>query len=686
MTNRYLRKCIIAAAVVGLGGLGATAQASEGVELGKITVKGEAMREADRSFTVNMISRDDIADAGRHWENPFMIMETIPGVNVRALQSGSVADFVMVRGMAGGGHVGDLGFSLDGISLNESEGHSDGYADTQVMIPLEMDTMKLYKGPVSPLYGNFARGGVMAVTTRKGGEYTDVHLAAGSYDTYDAQAAFGGQVGPVQVNGALQGYDTQGWRDHNRFTKMNAALRGSYNITEDTEIALSLRGHGAWFEEPRNIPKELFDDSSRRHTMAPNLVDQNDGGQKWYNSQRLDLNHNFNPNLRLLTWYYQTDMHLTRFQSGNPSMDPDDPAGQTERVHDREVMAIGASLNGMHAIGGIPANWVFGVEYYDEETHEDRWATDARVRINRQRDRDFETTTTSVYGQIDLDVNPLFRPTLGFRYDDLDQSGVNLDPNLTFNDYDTSHSVFTPKLGVRSAVHDNWELRASYSEGFATAGIDARDAAADLDLIKLTQYEIGVNATPTPEWYIDVAAFILDVTDDIQFDPVSLEPFNAGETQRIGLEADIRYFPAALEHVVFSAALGFFDTEIKRDIANPQLEGNELNNVPDYTANLAASYSPPSGWGGSLRWRSTGSYYTSTANTAKYDGFNVIDASVFYTMPGRDGRYARIYMDINNLNDEVYARSVGGDDGAGGPSNFNPRPPTNVMLGFQMYM
>lgn len=166
MKRTQYKNRALATAVLLACGTGAWAQ--EGIDLDKITVKGEGMREADRSFTVNTIGRDEIG--AQRWDNPLDIFEEVPGVEVRSIQGGSVGDFVTIRGMTSGGHGGDLGFSLDGISLNEAEGHSDGYADTNIIIPLEVESLTVYKGPVSPLYGNFARGGVMAYQTRKGGE------------------------------------------------------------------------------------------------------------------------------------------------------------------------------------------------------------------------------------------------------------------------------------------------------------------------------------------------------------------------------------------------------------------------------------------------------------------------------------------------------------------------------------
>ncbi len=672
MMHHRFKKCAIALALFGTG-IGV--QAEEPVKLNEITVKGEAMKDSDRSFTVNVISSDTIGS--QRWENPLAILEEAPGVEARSIQSGSVADFITIRGMTSGGHGGDIGFTLDGVTMNEADGHADGYADTNVVIPLEIESLAVYKGPVSPLYGNFARGGVMAFTTRKGGEYADVHLSGGAFDSYDGQVAFGTRVGDVQLNGAVQGYESDGWRDNSRFSKMNSALRAAYEIGDRSEIALSLRGHGAWFEGPGNIGRDQFLNDDLRHRQAPSVADQRDGGEKRYSSQRIDFNHLINEKLKLLTFAYNTQMNLTRFESSTPNP----PPNQVERAHDREVRAVGASLNGEHRLLGIDSHWVLGAEYYDEDTHEDQWATNARVRGAKQRDRDFTLTTTSLYGQMDLDIDPRFRPTLGFRYDDFDGSLTNLQTGIT-TDLDDFARI-SPKFGVRSEITDNWELRASAANGFALPNSTQKfDPNINVDAVEFWQYEIGVNGAPSPQWYVDLAAFILDSSDEIQQVPNVTPPqfINAGESRRIGLEGEVRYYPPMWNHVELSTGFGIFDSEIEKS-TDPTVVGKELQRVPRYVANLGAKYSPPNGWGGSLRWRSVGPYYTNNQNTGEYEGYDVVNATVFYTMRTAQGRNVRWYMDVNNLADEVYGENISGANAQGQPTSFNPRAPTNVMAG-----
>jgi outer membrane receptor protein involved in Fe transport len=334
-----------------------------------------------------------------------------------------------------------------------------------------------------------------------------------------------------------------------------------------------------------------------------------------------------------------------------------------------------------------------GSEYYSEDTHENEWLTNALDRgfvagipERKIRDRDYTTDTLSVFGQMDLAVDPLFRPTLGFRYDNFSQNGDNnANPLDTMPNYDEDNHVLTPKLGVRSAVSDHWELRASYAEGFALPSIDQR-GLGEIDPVKFKQQEIGINGTPTRETYLDLAYFMLNSSDEIQLNPTTAQFENVGKTERSGVEGEIHYLPEALQYVDLSATFGFYDTEIKENIANPTLEGNKITKVPEHVANLTAAYDPPQGFGARLRWRTVGKMYVSNDNVGTYDGYDVIDLSLFYTMPGQDGHSTRFYIDGNNLTDEAYANGPGGQNGVDHPVTYNPMPPANVMLGVILKM
>src|SRR5690606_37382840 len=126
-------------------------------ELSTIVIKGQRFLPEQSGFTANVIDQDEIR--ARHITQMQELYREIPGMSVRNLGLGGVADNITMRGFAGGGHGGDIGVAIDGISLNEAMSHADGYADQNVVVPLEIERMTVFKGPSSSLYGSYNRGG-----------------------------------------------------------------------------------------------------------------------------------------------------------------------------------------------------------------------------------------------------------------------------------------------------------------------------------------------------------------------------------------------------------------------------------------------------------------------------------------------------------------------------------------------
>src|SRR5690625_1873358 len=143
-----------------------------------ITIKGENLKDKNRASTVNSISTDEIKKA--YVSNPQDLLHEVPGVERINLGQGGTVSQIGIRGFETGGHGGDIAMEVDGVSFNETE-HSGGYVDMNIIIPLNLSKMDVYKGPSSPLFGLFARGGAFSFETRKGGDYQDLSLTTGSY-------------------------------------------------------------------------------------------------------------------------------------------------------------------------------------------------------------------------------------------------------------------------------------------------------------------------------------------------------------------------------------------------------------------------------------------------------------------------------------------------------------------------
>lgn len=645
--------------------------------LSEIYVRGEALNRENSTITVDVIELDEIRSL--NLDQPLRLIEQVPGVDLVAYRQGGVADQFSIRGFGGGGHAGEAGVQIDGISLNEAEGHSDGYADLNVLIPLNLQSLKVYKGPSSVLFGRFAQGGTLALTTRKGGDYQDISITGGSFNTLDAQLALGQGVPlgksdkALQTNLAFQLFRTDGYAENADLLKGNVTGRVAYQLSDRTDIALSLRGHGSEWNAPGYISEAQFNDDDRRDQQDAN--GENDGGSKQFYTQRIDLNHTFNDGLRLLVFGYALQQEFTRFAKFGFQ-----PGGQSERFNTRDVYATGGSLNGNSSLAGVDVNWIAGLEFYSEQTQRYRWATVERVRQEQIQDRQFTIQSVSAYAQGEFNLSPYFRPSIGLRYDTYFGGFEANDPGQEAID-DQINGLYnvSPKVGVRSTLYEGLDLRASVSNGFSLPNSALKyDADIDLGPIQLWQYEVGATYAPSNWLELDVAGFVLNSSNEIvENPPGSLEFFNAGQTRRSGVESKATITP--LPGLRLAGTFSYIETEITDNPEN-NLEGKALTGIPQTIGTLDVSYVAQCGLGSRFRFRDVGSYFISPDNEASYEGYTVSHLSVFYNFNQRSANRGRVFLEVQNLFNARYAESVFGSVDA---RSFAPAPLRNYSLGIQ---
>ena len=619
-------------------------------KLEDITVKGEAMHNNDMPFTVNIIGAEQIEDLNLH--RPLDILKDVPGVEIGNYNQGGVANVFSIRGFSGAGHGGDAAIYIDGIPLNEGESHADGYADANVLIPMELEKLEVYKGPSSALFGNFARGGTLSFHTKKRGIYNKIKAEYGSYDTIDTQGAFGIKFGSSLYNNtAFQYYKTDGYQDNSEWIKTNFSTSFSCDLTEKLDAGISFRFHGSDWDAPGYIPEDQFKSKSRARHQAVNAED--DGGEKTFSSQKLDIGYNFTKNLRLLYWVYSTQQDFTRFAKFGY-----DAGGQTERNYDRTVYGTGTSLNFDGYLGAFPMNGVIGLEYYYEDTDWKRWNTNNRARSAQSEDREFNIETTSLLTQVGIEFSRYFRPHIGLRYDDFDGDYKNRDPGEVGFDRDMQdYDHISPKIGFRSRVLDSLDFRAGYSEGFALPDGEAKyDPSINVDPVEIRQYETGLTFTPIDMLWVDLAVFILDTDNEIQEDPIGSDHYkNVGETRRKGMELAMKLFP--LENLEIFGDVSFFDTEVRKN-SNKDLEGKEISGVPENIINLGVKYIFPLGVGGRVKWHHTGESFIDDMNQFENDSYDVVDMSLFYTLHDSKGTEYKINFRVDNVFDEHYSQAA----------------------------
>lgn len=637
---------------MGLGG--ALPAMAEDAPLSTLTVKGQALAASQAAFSTQQLTQHDIAS--QPVQEVEALWRQVPGMHVNHYQLGGVANSVVLRGFGSGGHGGDVAATLDGISLNEAMSHADGYFDMNVVVPLEVETVTVSKGPVSVLQGNFNRAGLLALQTRRSGTYTEAQLQAGSHGTYDLQAALGRQLGADdQIFLAAQAHHTDGARPHSNARHHTVSGRWHHRVDSRLDFALSAR----WHEARANSAGYLTEAQWKQDPQGKDPRADNDGADKSFGTLRLDVNYALSDTTQLLAFAYGTQQDFVRWFSRGASIVP--IWRQREEAYDRSVQGTGLQLSGTQALAGAPLEWLVGSEYVQERTDYGYWENTHHRRRTSVADSDRRTTldTASAYAQAHWKVARWFQPSVGVRWDrfagDCRVRGAETGGNPCSRMARVAHA--SPKLGVSSEIAQGATLRASWSEGFALPSDFAKYAlgAAHLDPNVFRQTEVGLQWAAHSSLWLDVALYRITSSHEIR-NTAPGEYDNVGATRRTGAELQVHWTPTA--RLELQWAYGRMASTVTQN-ANPSVLGQHVTGVPRYTSTLQASYQPAAEWTLHAAWRHVGRSAVDAANTQWSGRYHVGDVGVQYLLPRSLGLgNAQLSLWVRNVTDQKYASST----------------------------
>jgi len=651
-----------------------TVAIAEPIKIPGVTVKGQALKATAQTFSATVLDAQQIRDQAV--TQPEELLRRVPGVIVRSLSLGGVANSMTIRGFSSGGHGGDLGMVVDGIPLNEAMSHADGYADLNIVVPLEIERFRVFRGPVSALYGNFNRGGVLAIETRTGGEYTDLDVSAGSFGTADVQAAYGGKVADGSLNLAAQYYRTNGFRAGFGQDRGTLAGRYGFKLSDATDLLVSARLHKGDWDNLGNVSRAQFEGSDP-YGADPRVV--GDGGLKRYYSGRVDVNHRISDQLKLLTFLYGNTQDLTRFFTRPVDATP--VWKQREETYDRKVIGGGFSLNGAADLG-VPLSYVAGVEFYREQTGYQYYeGTTARRRVNNAVfDRRYALNSLSAFTEMEVSFTPSLRGTLGLRHDrftgDCTKNGTETGTDLCAKLNNESRT--TPKLGLRYDVTTEFALRGSVAEGFSlpSGSVKYAPGGAAVQPTIFRQLEVGANYSAGKLFSADLAVYRIDSRNEVR--TISVGVFeNFGRTRRKGAEASVTLRPAG--DLELSAVYGYTKASVLEN-RTASLVGKVVTGVPKDSTTLIAAWRPDAGLGGSVETRRVGTWAVLADNSVFYPAYTTVDLAVQYSGTLARNRHWKVYAKVENATDKLYATSTGI---TAGQQTYNVAPPRGVRVGLQ---
>lgn len=616
----------------------------------------------------------------------------VPGVQVSNRYNFTLGPRITIRGFGSRAAFGVRGIRIieDGIPLTMP----DGQAKVNALDLGSAGRIQVIRGPSSALFGN-AAGGVISVETEAPPPTPlagQARLTVGNYgdgtsldNMRKLEAKLGGQSGRASYFASLSRLMIDGFRANSR--EESTVFNGNASFALDSASSLRLILNAIRqpvAENPGSLP---LDSARTNPRMAwPTYVTTHAGE----NSTQ-----------------FQGGVGYSRRIGGDDALDVtvyglrrkvDNPLTYAFIHIDRGAGGVRSTYTARGQLGAMAMSLITGVDVEAESDARHEYDNDAgEPGVGVHADERDNVSAIGPFAEGRVTLRPDLELTLGARFDAVRFSTT--DHLLTDGDDSGARTLhaWSPKVGLLYAASPAANLYATVATSFQTPtttelinrppapgeGCCQSGFNQQLDPERALSYEAGVKGVVAGRVRYDVAAFTMNVRDEIvpfRVPEVPDRDFyrNAGRSRHRGLELSLD--ASLTPHLDLGAAYTYSDFVFVDDgLPDENDEGNRLPGIaPHHFAGRAAVHG--AGLFAELQGEYVSSFFTSDDNTA--DAVNAPYA-VFALRFEADRSFgpARVapFFGIENLFDRRYNGSVVVN--ATGNRYYEPAPGRHVYLG-----
>ena len=629
--------------------------------------------------SASIISKDEIEEIGATHANE--VLARVPGVWVNRGSGQEHLTAIRSAVYTGSGACGEFSFLEDGIPIRPA-----GFCNVNNLFELnteQAEAIEVWRGPASAVLGGNALHGAINVVTPVHQGFS-VGLEGGPYDYFRTQLKGGKDIGEHTIGFSFVGASSGGYRDDTGYGQQKLHLNHTTGLAEwnvHTQVTLTnlnqetggyVRGESSY-----------SDDELRRSN--PNPEAYRDAWSMRVNSEISKDRWSIKPYLRRSSMAF-----LQHFLPGQPLESNDQGSGGLLVNYDlqgeRYSGSVGVHLESMS--GSL-------TEYQDGPTVGSAFMVATRPPGMHY---DYEVTSfmSALFYDLRFEINSQVRLIHSLRQEFLEY------------DYENNHLVGNTKddgtacgfggclysrpasrkddfsnTGVRLGIEGDVSQGMAYavlSNGFRPPQVTelyrlrGGQTIADLDSERLEAFEVGFKG----EWFN--AALYVERTDHFILRDSEAYNVSDGKTKSRGLELEGYQ---SFGRNVISASLGYavHEYDFDRDATGRETiqKGNQIDSAPK--------------WLGSIRWRTdfsealsqefelslVGKHYVNAANTAEYEGYEVLNWRGHWQLNDKTKLYARII----NLLDEEYADRA---DFAFGGYRYFPGMPRQFYMGLDLQL
>ena len=610
------------------------------------------------------------------------VLGTLPGVAFLNRDGLGRDPLATLRGFYGGGEAEYLLVMIDGKPINEVE---KGLMNWSAVPLSSIKSIEFLRGGASSLYGDAAIGGVVnVVTSGAHTPSTQLSVTGGTFGSLGAQARASGAWNGRQYMVFASGERDTGYREHSDRAVEN--IGGSITLLQTPNAALSLSTshHFQQFDEPgpltggelvesrtQSSPFFKFDHTTDR-THRGGVAGEYKLHEKIQFSgtvsgeirdsdsiRTLPLSPDFSDtkNRLLRTSRLTSALQLTFDQLGLPF---------------KNRLSLGVDA-GLHALSS---------EYYQFILGGRKDYRNAGSVTPGELDEQGDGSRRVVAGYLQYELMPIqrLRIVLGGRADMLRDEFTPKAPSKGGEESKT-HLEFSPKAGANFRYLDTarhvGNLYTNVSRSFKAPTLDQLYdqrsvifqippnppfklllSTSDLNPQFGTSMEVGGyhRAVLSPNLLFgefSLAAYTMDMKDELDFDLKQLKYVNIGKSRHQGIEAGLKFTVKSN----LSLFLNYTHQAAKSQIG--EYDGKFLKAIPRDVIVGGINASHKSGVGGSIIVKSVNRIFLDDANTIPLDNYTTVDARLGY-------QYGLVSatVDVFNILNKSYS-TTGHPDAAG---------------------
>jgi outer membrane receptor protein involved in Fe transport len=562
---------------------------------------------------------------------PGEILEFVPGMVVTQHSGDGKANQYFLRGY-NLDHGTDFATYVEGMPVNmPTNGHGQGYADINFMIPELVNRIDFRKGPYCADEGDFASAGSAHFYYFDALPKNFATVTVGSNDYRRAVVGASPSVGNGHLLIGLEAVHNDGpWENPERFNKLNTVLRLSQGTPVD---GLSLAGmaYKAHWNSTDQIPQRAVDQGliGRLGTIDPS-----DGGD----TSRYSLSFQGHTPLSALGKpQLDVDAYVIRYTLdlfSNFTFFLDDPVNgdQFHQADRRTVWGLRPSLTWAGKLGSAEMTNRIGAQLrYDNIARVGLDSTVGRVLTSETREDKVKEGSAGLFAENSMQWNTWFRSIAGVRFD---YYNFDVNSSIPVNSGKLDATITSPKLSLIFGPWYKTELFLNGGYGFHSN--DARGTVITVDpktglpadpvtpLVRTKGAEFGVRTQIIPNVQSSLAFWVLNQDSELLFtgDAGTTEPSRPSRRKGIEWINTCRPLPWLLFDAQFSYA------EARFTDADPA--GGRIPGAVPFVAQLGATVQDLGRWSGALQLRYVSPYPLIEDNSVRSDPSTIANLRVGY--------------------------------------------------------